>query len=444
MRKTPARLVAGCFAALVLLGTVLLLLPVSREGHAQADVVTALFTATSAVCLTGLTVVDTATYWSHFGQLIILALIQVGGLGIMTLTTFVGWVLVGRIGVKGRLNAAAEGRGRELGEVTGLLIATIGFTLVVESAVAVALTLRFHAMGFDWWASLWEGVFHAVSAFNNAGFGLRSNNLMPYVGDGWIILPISAAVIVGGLGFPMLLELHRRATFRRQGQAIRRMSLTSLFIIAGTIVLLATGTVGIAVLEWRGVLAPFDGPTKVLAAFFHSVTSRTAGFNSIDMSQLHPTSLLLTDSLMFIGGGSGGTAGGIKITTVAVLLAVMVAEIRGDDQILIRGRRIPNRTVRQALAVTMLAVLTVGVAVGLVLVLAPEFGVFDLSFEVVSAFATVGLSTGITGSLPSAAQLVLVVLMYAGRIGPVSLVAALAARSSKRQYSYPVERLIIG
>ncbi|AEX72807.1 potassium uptake protein TrkH family [Corynebacterium diphtheriae CDCE 8392] len=401
MRKTPARLVAGCFAALVLLGTVLLLLPVSREGHAQADVVTALFTATSAVCLTGLTVVDTATYWSHFGQLVILALIQVGGLGIMTLTTFAGWVLVGRIGVKGRLNAAAEGRGRELGEVTGLLIATIGFTLVVESAVAMALTLRFHAMGFDWWASLWEGVFHAVSAFNNAGFGLRSNNLMPYVGDGWIILPISAAVIVGGLGFPMLLE-------------------------------------------WRGVLAPFDGPTKMLAAFFHSVTSRTAGFNSIDMSQLHPTSLLLTDSLMFIGGGSGGTAGGIKITTVGVLLAVMVAEIRGDDQILIRGRRIPNRTVRQALAVTMLAVLTVGVAVGLVLVLAPEFGVLDLSFEVVSAFATVGLSTGITGSLPSAAQLVLVVLMYAGRIGPVSLVAALAARSSKRQYSYPVERLIIG
>lgn len=362
----------------------------------------------------------------------------------MTLTTFAGWVLVGRIGVKGRLNAAAEGRGRELGEVTGLLIATIGFTLVVESAVAVALTLRFHAMGFDWWASLWEGVFHAVSAFNNAGFGLRSNNLMPYVGDGWIILPISAAVIVGGLGFPMLLELHRRATFRRQGQAIRRMSLTSLFTIAGTIVLLAAGTVGIAVLEWRGVLAPFDGPTKMLAAFFHSVTSRTAGFNSIDMSQLHPTSLLLTDSLMFIGGGSGGTAGGIKITTVGVLLAVMVAEIRGDDQILIRGRRIPNRTVRQALAVTMLAVLTVGVAVGLVLVLAPEFGVLDLSFEVVSAFATVGLSTGITGSLPSAAQLVLVVLMYAGRIGPVSLVAALAARSSKRQYSYPVERLIIG
>ncbi|ARU46705.1 TrkH family potassium uptake protein [Corynebacterium silvaticum] len=444
MRKTPARLVAGSFATLVIIGTLVLLLPISREGQAQADVITALFTATSAVCLTGLTVVDTATYWSHFGQLVILLLIQLGGLGIMTLTSFAAWVLVGRIGVRDRLNAAAEGRGRELGEVKGLLVATFAFTVVVESAVALVLTLRFKGLGFSWGASLWEGVFHSVSAFNNAGFGLRSDNLVPYVGDFGIILPISGAIILGGLGFTLLLELHRRHEHRAAGIAERRFSLTAVFTIVGTLALLITGTVGIAAFEWRGVLSGFSVPTKLLASFFQSVTSRTAGFNSINIGEMHPSSLLLTDFLMFIGGGSGGTAGGIKITTVAVLLTVMVAEIRGDDNILIRGRRIPTRTVRQALAVTMLATLLVSVSLMTMLLVAPEFEFLDISFEVVSAFATVGLSTGITPDLPSVGKLLLVLLMYAGRVGPVSLVAALAARSNKRLYSYPVERPIIG
>ncbi|PME06926.1 ATPase [Corynebacterium ulcerans] len=444
MRKTPARLVAGSFATLVIIGTLVLLLPISREGHAQADVVTALFTATSAVCLTGLTVVDTATYWSHFGQLVILLLIQLGGLGIMTLTSFAAWVLVGRIGVRDRLNAAAEGRGRELGEVKGLLVATLAFTVVVETAVALVLTLRFKGLGFSWGASVWEGVFHSVSAFNNAGFGLRSDNLVAYVGDFGIILPISGAIILGGLGSPLLLELHRRHEHRVAGIAERRFSLTAVFTIAGTFALLVIGTVGIAAFEWRGALSGFSVPTKLLASFFQSVTSRTAGFNSINIGELHPSSLVLTDFLMFIGGGSGGTAGGIKITTAAVLLTVMVAEIRGDDNVLIRGRRIPTRTVRQALAVTMLAVLLVSVSLMTMLLVAPEFEFLDISFEVVSAFATVGLSTGITADLPGVGKLLLVLLMYAGRVGPVSLVAALAARSNKRLYSYPVERPIIG
>lgn len=444
MRKTPARLVAGSFATLVIIGTLVLLLPISREGQAQADVVTALFTATSAVCLTGLTVVDTATYWSHFGQLVILLLIQLGGLGIMTLTSFAAWVLVGRIGVRDRLNAAAEGRGRELGEVKGLLVATLAFTVVVETAVALVLTLRFKGLGFSWGASVWEGVFHSVSAFNNAGFGLRSDNLVAYVGDFGIILPISGAIILGGLGFPLLLELHRRHEHRAAGIAERRFSLTAVFTIAGTFALLVIGTVGIAAFERRGALSGFSVPTKLLASFFQSVTSRTAGFNSINIGELHPSSLVLTDFLMFIGGGSGGTAGGIKITTAAVLLTVMVAEIRGDDNVLIRGRRIPTRTVRQALAVTMLAVLLVSVSLMTMLLVAPEFEFLDISFEVVSAFATVGLSTGITADLPGVGKLLLVLLMYAGRVGPVSLVAALAARSNKRLYSYPVERPIIG
>lgn len=444
MRVTPSRLVAGCFAALVIIGTAILYMPVSRMGDAQADFITALFTATSAVCLTGLAVVDTATYWSHFGQVVIVALIQLGGLGIMTLATLAGWFISGKLGLRDRLNAEAEGRGAQLGDVRNLLVATVSFTALVESTTAIVLTLRFHALGSAWPAAIWEGSFHAISAFNNAGFGLRSNNLVPYVGDFGIILPISAAIIIGGLGFPLLLELYVRYRKRRAGMHVGHLSLTAIFTLIGTGLLLVLGTVGTYAIERRGVMSGFDLKTQWLASFFHSVTSRTAGFNSVDVGALHPSTLVLTDFLMFIGGGSGGTAGGIKITTAAVLLAVMVAEIRGDESVLVHCRRIPNRTVRQAMAVLMLATLFVGFAIMLMLFIAPEFATMQLSFEVISAFATVGLSTGITAALPALGKLLLVVLMFAGRVGPVALVAALAARKTTRMYSYAVERPIIG
>ncbi|AZA08521.1 TrkH family potassium uptake protein [Corynebacterium pseudopelargi] len=444
MHKTPARLVASSFGSLILVGCLLLLLPVSKTGDGGADFVTALFTATSAVCLTGLIVVDTATYWTHFGQLIILILIQLGGLGIMTLTTFVSWVLAGRIGVRSRLNAAAEGRGRQLGEVKGLLIATISFTLAVETVLGIILTLRFHAYGYDWAASLWEGTFHSISAFNNAGFSLKSDNLVQFVGDWIIILPISFAIIIGGLGFPLLLEFYRRWRARRRRQAPPRFSISGIFVMVGTVTLLTVGFVGTAVIEWTGVLGHLDTPTKILSAFFHSVSSRTAGFNSVDIGAMHPNSLLLTDILMFIGGGTGGTAGGMKITTMAVILAVMVAEVRGDEHVLVHKRRIPNRSVRQAIAVTVMAGLLVVSAIMLIMLVAPQFDPQRVTFEVVSAFGTVGLSTGITGDLPKVAQLIIVVLMFAGRIGPVSLVSALASRDSKRLYCFPDERPLIG
>ncbi|AZA10709.1 TrkH family potassium uptake protein [Corynebacterium gerontici] len=444
MHKTPARLVAGSFASLILVGCLLLLLPIATVGDGGSDVVTALFTATSSVCLTGLIVVDTATYWTHFGQLVILILIQLGGLGIMTLTTFVSWVLAGRIGVRSRLNAAAEGRGRQLGEVKGLLIATISFTLAVETVVGIILTTRFRSLGYEWPAALWEGTFHSISAFNNAGFSLKSDNLVGFVGDWVIILPISFAIIIGGLGFPLLLEFYRRWRSRRRRQAPPRFSISAVFVMVGTVTLLTVGFLGTVISEWTGVLKDLDTQTKVLAAFFHSVSSRTAGFNSVDIGAMHPNTLVLTDILMFIGGGTGGTAGGMKITTMAVILAVMVAEVRGDEHVLVHKRRIPNRSVRQAIAVTVMAGLLVVSAIMVIMLVAPQFDPMRVSFEVVSAFGTVGLSTGITGDLPEVAQLVIVVLMFAGRIGPVSLVSALASRDSKRLYCFPDERPLIG
>ena len=438
---SPAQLVSVSFLLLILAGTALLLLPFSRSGPESPEFTTALFTATSATCLTGLTVVDTATYWSHFGQVVIMLLIQVGGLGIMTLATVVSFVLAGQMGVKGRLRAAAEQRGRDLGEIRTIIFGTIGFSLAIELVIAIVLTFRFAAeYGYGFLPAVWEGVFHSISAFNNAGFGLRSNNLVPYVNDAGIILPIAFGIIVGGLGFPVLLEL--RARWRSKVK--HPPSLTLIFTLVGTAILLVVGTIGFALMEWTNALRDLSPWSAVQAAFFHSVSSRTAGFNSVDLSDLRPSSLMLTDFLMFIGGGSGGTAGGVKVTTAAVLVAVLIAEVRGDEQLLVAGRRIPGRIVRQAMAVFMMAFLIVGGSIMALQLLLPQFHSHQITFETISAFATVGLTTGITPELPDFARIWLVVLMYLGRIGPITVVAALAARTNRRLYSFPVERPFIG
>ena len=384
---------------------------------------------------------DTATYWSHFGQAVIMLLIQVGGLGIMTLATVVSFVLAGQMGVKGRLRAAAEQRGRNLGEIRTVIFGTIGFSLAIELVIAVVLTFRFATeYGYDFLPAVWEGVFHSISAFNNAGFGLRSDNLVPYVNDAGIILPIAAGIIVGGLGFPVLLEIKARW----RSTVKHPPSLTLIFTLVGTAILLAVGTIGFALMEWNNALRDLSPWSAAQAAFFHSVSTRTAGFNSVDLSNLQPSSLMLTDFLMFIGGGSGGTAGGVKVTTAAVLVAVLIAEIRGDDQLLVAGRRIPSRIVRQAMAVFMMAFLLVGGSILALQMLLPQFHSHQITFETISAFATVGLTTGITPELPDFARIWLVVLMYLGRIGPITVVAALAARTNRRLYSFPVERPFIG
>ena len=444
----PAQLVAGAFFALIVVGTLVLLLPVSRPaGQGSADVVTAVFTATSATCLTGLIVVDTATYWSHFGQFVIMALIQLGGLGIITLSTLASWIIAGRIGVKSRLNTAAEGRGGvHLGEVKTLLVATLSFTMFIEAVIGFFLVWRFHyGYGYSWPAAIWEGVFHSISAFNNAGFSLRTDNLVPYVSDVGILLPIAAAIVVGGLGYPVLLELSLRVRRRTQNvKHLPQLSLTARFTLIGTATLLLIGFAGFGFMEWNGAMSGLSAPVKVMTAAFQSVTTRTAGFNTVDFGDMHPTSLLLTDVLMIIGGGSGGTAGGMKITTIAVLVAVLVAEIRSDESVFVAGRRIQNRVVRQAMAVTTMAIILVGAAIASLMLIAPYIPTSQLAFEAISALATVGLSTGITSILPTSAKLIITLLMYAGRIGPITMVAALAARQQSRLYSFPVERPLIG
>ncbi|GAA2540796.1 potassium transporter TrkG [Streptomyces levis] len=429
----------------VLLGAVLLSLPFATERNSSPGFVTALFTSTSAVCVTGLAVVDTATYWSGFGEGVILALIQVGGFGIMTLASLLAVLISGRLRLRMQLTAQAETKSLGIGDVRRVLLGVAVTTLIVELAVGAVLSLRFrYGYGEHLGSAVYLGYFHAVSAFNNAGFGLHADSLTRYAQDPWVTLPIAAAVILGGLGFPVLLELmrHRR---RRRTTGYRTWSLHAKLTLITTVVLLVAGTLLTCLLEWTnpGTLGPHTTAGKVLDGFFHSAMSRTAGFNAIDVGALHSSTLLMTCVLMFIGGGSAGTAGGIKVTTFAVLLAAIVAEVRGEPTSTVLGRRLAPHALRQALTVALLGV---GLVMGstLVLLTLTDEPMDAVLFETVSAFATVGLSTGITADLPTAGQLLLVVLMFVGRLGPITLVSALALRERTRRYDLPEERPVIG
>ncbi|MFJ3961196.1 TrkH family potassium uptake protein [Streptomyces sp. NPDC090036] len=441
----PARTVVWAFALVIAVGTGLLMLPVSSQDGSATDVVTALFTSTSAVCVTGLVVVDTATHWSGFGEGVILALIQVGGFGIMTLASLLALLVSGKLRLRMQLTAAAETKSLGIGDVRRVLLGVAGCTLIVELAVGAFLALRLRfGYGRSIAEAAYSGFFHAVSAFNNAGFGLHGDSLTPYAQDPWITLPIAVAVILGGLGFPVLLELLRHRT-RRRTTGRRNWSLHTRLTLVTSAALLFIGTVLTCLLEWTnpGTLAPFDWDEKILNGFFYSAMSRTAGFNAVDMGALNATTLLFTCTLMFIGGGSAGTAGGIKVTTFAVLAAAMLAEVRGEPNSTVMGRRLAPHVLRQALTVALLAVGFV-IAATLALLTVTKAPFEAVLFEAVSAFATVGLSVGITADIPDSGQLILVLLMFVGRLGPITLVSSLALRERTRRYQLPEERPVIG
>lgn len=436
----PGRAVVAAFAVGVVVGTLVLLLPVSRQGPDRTSLLEALFTATSALCVTGLAVVDTATHWSVFGQVTILALVQVGGLGFMTLASLLGLLISRRLGLGSRMLAATETKSLGLGDVRSVVLGVARVSLTAEAVTAAVLATRFvthydHSIG----SGLWHGVFHAVSAFNNAGFALYSDSLVGFAADPWVCLPVAAAVIVGGLGFPVILELLRQHRRPRRWSVHTRLTLTM------TAVLLLAGTLFITVAEWSnpGTLGALDGPGRVLAGFFQAVMPRTAGFNSVDFGQMNTGTLLGVDVLMFIGGGSAGTAGGIKVGTFAILLVAIVAELRGSPDVDLFDRRLPPTAIRQALSVALLSVAAV---VGSTMVIASTspYTLDEILFEVVSAFATVGLSTGITADLAPAHQLILTALMFAGRLGPVTLASALVLREHPRAFRRPEGRPLIG
>ncbi len=428
------------FAAAIAVVTGLLALPLATESGDGTPLLTALFTATSAVCVTGLVVVDTPTWFSGFGEAVLLGGVQVGGLGIATLASLLGLLVFRRLGLRSRITAAAETKSVDLGDVRRVLRTVVLFSLCFEAAAAVLLTARFAATeDASPGRALWLGVFHAVSAFNNAGFALFSDNLIGFRTDVTVSTVLSLTVVAGSLGFPVLNEL------RRELGSPRTWSVHTRITVWTSVVLLVVGAALLTAVEWTNpdTLGRLAVPQKLLAGSVLAVMPRTAGFNTIDYADAEPATLLVTDVLMFIGGGSAGTAGGIKVTTFALLAFVILAEVRGTPDVHVGGRRLPAAVQRQALTVALLGV---GIVVSSTLLLLALTGLAldAVLFEVVSAFATVGLSTGITAGLPAAGQLLLVALMFVGRLGPITLASALALRSRPTLYRLPEERPLVG
>lgn len=436
----PSRVVALAFLALIGVGTVLLMLPLSTAPGNATSLLAALFTSVSAVCVTGLAVVDTGTHWSWFGQLVIMALFQFGGFGLMTAATLLGLMVNRSLRLRTRLITQAETHSVALGDVSSVAKVVLVVTAVCELGLAAVLTLRL-SLGHDmpWPQAAWSGLFHAISAFNNAGFGLHGDSLMRYASDAWILAPVMLAIVAGGIGFPVVQDI------RARWSDPRHWSLHSKLTLVGTMILLVAGTLALLVFEWSNpkTFGPMAWGDKLLSAAFASVSARTAGFNSVDIGAMTHESWGLHYFLMFVGGGSAGTAGGVKVGTVMILAMLVVAEIRGRSDSEAFGRRVCAPAQRQAITVLVLS--SAAVVLGTIFLLrVTEFPTDQVIFEVISAFGTVGLSTGITGNLPPSGQLVLIALMYVGRVGTITLATSLALGERRMPYRYPEEHPIVG
>ena len=441
----PALSLLILFLVLVSVGTVLLMLPIAANDGTATRFIDALFTATSAACVTGLVVVDTATHWSPFGQVVILGLIQAGGFGIMAGSTLLLAILVGRrTTLRDRVVVQESLGGLQLGAVTSLVKRIAIFTLLAEAVGAIILSIAFMAgpeAGPTWHPlGIWWGVFHSISAFNNAGFDLTGGfrSLIPFVDDWVVLLTVAVLLTLGGLGFAIVGD----AIGRRRWS---RMALETKLVLAATVALLVGGAVLIGLTEWGNpaTLGALPAEQRFLNAFFESATLRTAGFTALDTGAFFDATLFVVMALMFIGGASGSTAGGIKVNTFSVLLIAILSTVRGQPSAMAFGRRIQHAIVYRALAVALLSIAFVFVT-GLGLTLTTDATFVQTLFEAVSAFGTVGASTGITPDLSDPARLIIAVAMFIGRLGPLTLVLALAARARPIPYRPAVESVRIG
>ncbi len=450
-RLSPVQMLAVGFVSLIAVGTVLLLLPFStKEG--PLSLIDALFTATSAICVTGLIVVDTGSRFTPFGQGVILALIQFGGLAIMGTSTFVLLALGQRAFLRNLLMLRGEYTVSGMGSARRLLLTVGLFTLVMESVGAVILSHRF-AQEMPVGRAVWLGVFHSVSAFCNAGFSLFSNSFMDYRADLTINLTIPLLIVLGGIGFPALIDVLTNVHARLKGERLH-LSLHAKIVLTATGVLLLLGTLAFLLLNQPSMQGmPFK--ERITAAWFQSATTRTAGFNTIDFGSVTAPAALVTIVLMMIGGSPGSTAGGIKTTTFVVILVVVLARLRGHERVECGKRAIPAVVITKALVVAVLGVGVVIMATLLLLItdgttmdVPQQHGVFVSSlFEIVSAFGTVGLSiisTAATGALTWMGKLVIICAMYFGRLGPLALAEMILAADRPLNYRYPEEYLLVG
>ena len=432
----PSVVIAFSFFVVILTGAILLSLPISSSRGVATNFLDAYFTSNSATCVTGLVTLDTGVHFSLFGLIVIMFLMQIGGLGYMTFSTFMLLVFRQKLFISQKLAIQEALNIYSTSDVISVLRRIFTIVFLIEGLGALILFIRWlPEMGLGQ-ASLYA-IFHSISAFNNAGFALPAHfaNLMPYVTDWTINLTITSLIIIGGIGFIVIADILQR----------RRLSLHSRIVIITTLFLLVMGTIMILALEYNNpkTIGNLSLTHKVLTSYFQAVTPRTAGFNTIDFGKMIPVTCLLTMFLMFIGASPGGTGGGIKTTTFALIFSTIRATLRGFRDTVMFNRRIPPETVRRAFTITFLSLAVVALAVFL-LDSTEKFTLLEISFEVFSAFGTVGLSMGITPYLSSIGKIIIIMVMFIGRVGPLTLLLALSMGQRENRVEPPKEGISIG
>jgi trk system potassium uptake protein TrkH len=450
--SSPSRFAILIFTSLILIWTVLLSLPIATRGRGATPLTDAFFTAVSTICVTGLSTVDMGTHWSAFGNFVILLGMNIGGIGVLTLASIMGLVVSRRLGLRQKLMAASdsnplrihhgpvvESQAVRLGEI-GSLLATVAMSaLIIEVGVTLLIAPRLMVAGEDPWTALWQGFYIATSAFTNTGFMPTAEGIAPFATDPWMLTAIAIGVFLGAIGFPVIFAL------ARGWRNPRRWSLHVKLTLVTTTALMILGAIAILLLEFTNAatLGKDGGGAAPGTALFMSIMTRSGGFATVDVAEMNGATRLVMDMLMFVGGGSASTAGGIKVTTLAVLFLAALAEARGDRDLQAFERRIPVDVLRLSVSVVLWGATIVASASIALMQITGERLDFVL-FDVISAFATCGLSTGFTAEAPDAAKLVLAATMWAGRVGTVTLAAALAASQRRQLFTRAEERPIVG
>ncbi|SET49734.1 trk system potassium uptake protein TrkH [Natronincola peptidivorans] len=438
----PTQILVMGFLIVILIGTTLLNLPIASQSGQSIGFIDALFTATSAVCVTGLVVVDTGTYWSTFGKTVILILIQIGGLGFMTMATMFFVLLGKKISLKERLIMQEALNQYTLAGIVKFTQYIILGTFIIQGIGAFLLSFRF-IPDYGWGKGIAYSIFHAISAFCNAGFDLigEGRGLTPYVADPIVNLAIWGLVIIGGIGFSVIVDIINQKSFKRLGLHTKMV----LFITA---LLLSLGFLAFLVLEWNNpeTLGDLSFSGKMLAAFFQSMTPRTAGFNTIPLDGMTNASKMLTIMLMYIGGSPASTAGGIKTATLGVILFTVVSVIKGKEDTELFKRKVSRDIVNRGITVAVIGITLIMIITMLLMITETGFSFEEVLFETTSAFGTVGLSLGITDELSTIGRLIMIFMMFAGRVGPLTIAYALARQQKKNKgiIKYPEGKILVG
>jgi len=443
---TVARTICLGFLAVIAIGTILLMMPFSTSSGTWNNLIVAVFTSTSAVCVTGLSVVDPGSYFSFWGQLFIALLAQIGGLGYMTTTTFL-ILLIGRKFDMRQKIAIQQALDRPGMSGSSQVIRSIIATTLIFEITGVFLLLPAFVPDHGWKNGLWLAIFHSINAWNNAGFSLFKDNLISYQSSFLVVFTITMLIVFGGIGYQVILEIYIWLRDRiLQKTTAQVFSLDFKVATSTTIILLVLGTIAFFCIEIRnpGTFGSLNFRDQILVAWFQSVTPRTAGFNTIDISKMTTAGLFITIALMFIGASPGGTGGGMKTTTLRVLTSCTKAILQGKEEVLLYERKIAISLILKAVGVLVGSVATVILATILISLTDPTLDFIQILFEVVSAFATVGLSTGITGTVSTAAKLVLILTMYVGRVGVLLLMSAILGDPRPTRIHYPEENLLVG